>query len=142
MSEAAASASVDITALAKAITEAVAEASPVKQVHISRYRAQTPWNPTGELRRRKMEARFLQNGIELRDWHITDEDIDLLNQIKPGRYMDRKVEVVERNENGSRTVEIRYSNQSIGQRMEMKNYARNFTELLQNIVTEMKPAKK
>jgi hypothetical protein len=130
----------DIALLAKAITDAVTEASPVKQVHISKYKAITPWNPTGALRRPAMNAKFLDNGSEIPDWKVTDEDIALLNQLKPGRYLDRKLEVIERNDNGgARTVEIRYSNKNVGQRMEMKNYGRNFTELLQNIVTEQKP---
>lgn len=132
---------VDIQSLAKAITEAVAEASPVKQVHISRYKAETPWNPTGNKRRLQMNAKFYQNGSQIRDWHVTDEDIALLNQLKPGRYVDRKVEVIERNENSDRSIEIRYSNETIGQRMELKNHFRNFTELLQSIVTEQKPGK-
>lgn len=132
----------DITELAEALKFAITESSPVQQVHISRYKPITPWNPTGSVRRVPMNGKYFQNGSEIQEWRVTDEDITLLNQLQPGRYMGRKVEVVERNADGDRSVDIRYSNKDVGQRMDMKGLARNFTELLQNIVTEQKPAKK
>ena len=134
--------SIDLKELASAITNAVAEAGPIKQVPISRYLAKTPWNPTGSKQRPKLRATFLQNGYEIREAFVTDEQIHLLNQIKPGRYINRKVEVVERNEHGNHSIELRYNNKSIEDRMELKTEARNLTEMLQRIVNEQKPDKK
>lgn len=127
---------VDIDKLANAITNAVAEAGPVKQIHISRYTAKTPWNPTGSKQRPKMRCRFFQNGFEIREAFVTDEDIDRLNKIRPGRYLNRKVEVIQRNEHGNESMELRYSNATIEQRMELKNEARSLSEMLKRIVSE------
>lgn len=131
----------DVQGLAQAIRTAVEETAPQKQVHISRYIAQTPWNPTGTRVRPELRGRFFQNGRLIQDDRLTADEINKLNKLKPGRYFDRKVEVLERSENGDVTVEIRYSNKSMEQRMEMKNLARNLNELLDGILAETKPEK-
>lgn len=129
----------DIQALAGAIGQAIEETAPIKQIHISRYKAQTPFNPTGNKQRPKLNGKYWQNGYPLRPQHMTDEEITLANQIRPGRYFDRIVEVVERHENGEREVEIRYSNATVEQKMNNKNQFRNFKELCEGILTESKP---
>jgi hypothetical protein len=133
----------DIQALANALKGAVEETAPIKQIHISRYVAKTPFNPEGKKKheRSKLKCEFLQNGFKPNVGMLFDAEIDLINQLKPGRYLDRKVEVIERNEAGKRSIELRYDNASIEQRMEMKNVARSLGEMLEKIVAEQKPTK-
>lgn len=131
---------VDIGELAQAIKSAVEETAPIKQIHISRYVAKTPFNPTGSKKRPKLNCTFLQNGGRVHPGRLHNEEIELINQLKPGRYFDRKIEVVERIENGEREIDLRYSNGSIEQRMEMKNVARNLREMLHGILDQQKPA--
>lgn len=144
MSEAPASTTVDVMELAQAIKLAVEETAPIKQVHISQYRGKTPWNPTGKRphERPKLRGEFLQNGRKMYAERMSDREIELLNQIRPGRYVNRKIEVIERVMNDESTIEIRYNNGSPDQRSELKNEVRNLTEMLERIVAEGKPAKK
>jgi hypothetical protein len=131
---------VDVKELAQAIKEAVEETAPIKQVHISRYRAKTPFNPTGAKRaqRPKLNCTFFQNGDKPNPTRLFDEEIELINGLKPGRYINRVVEVVEKIEGGERAVEIRYSNKTPEQRFENKNHFRSLLELLRLIHAEMK----
>lgn len=133
--------SVDVKELAQALKEAIQETAPIQQVHISRYVAKTPFNPTGSKTRPKLRGLFLQNGGRMVEDRLTNDEITLLNKIRPGRYLDRRVEVIERTENGETSVEIRYSNASMEQRLELKNRARNLKEMLQGILDEQKPSK-
>jgi len=133
---------VDVSELAQAIKAAVEETAPIKQVHISRYVAKTAFNPTGAKKRPKLNCTFLQNGYEPPTDKMFDEEIELVNQLRPGRYLDRKVEVIERIEGNERSIELRYSNGTVEQRMEMKNIARSLREMLRLIVSEQKPEKK
>lgn len=137
--------SVNVRELAVALKEAIQETAPVVQEHISRYRGATPFNPSGaqEHERPQLRGTFLQNGSKMSMPFLSDNEINLLNQLKPGRFIGRKVEVVERVENGEVTVEIRYSNGTNEQRLEMKNEVRNLAELLERCIAEAgKPAKK
>lgn len=127
---------VDISELAQAIKSAVEETAPVKQVHISRYVATTPFNPTGDKRRVKLTREVFQNGIRVQPEFLHTEEIELLNKVKPGRYIGRRVEVIERGEGEEKNLEFRYRNQSIEQRLELKNHFRNFAEMLRLIVAE------
>lgn len=138
------SANVNVLELAQAIKMVVEETAPVKQVHISQYRPKSPWNPAGKRQHERPHLRgeFLQNGQRMIEDRLSEKEIELLNKIRPGRYINRKVEVIERQSNGEVTVEIRYNNQTADQRSELKNEARNLTEMLQRIVDEAKPEKK
>jgi hypothetical protein len=130
--------------LAQAIKLAVEETAPVKQVHVSQYRGKTPWNPTGKKahERPKLRGEFYQNGQRMFEDRLTEQEIGLLNKIRPGRYVNRKVEVIERQSNGEIAVEIRYSNATPDLRSELKNECRNLVEMLERIIAENKSATK
>jgi len=141
--------SIDISELAGAISAGIVQATnqtgPVKQLPITKYKHKTPWNPTGkkESQRPQFARLYMQNGAQIALWHVTDADVELLNQLRPGRYFDRKVEVVERvgeNVGDQACIEIRYNNASADQRFDLKNYFRNFSEMLRLIVEQQKAA--
>lgn len=135
---------VDVQELAQAIKSAVQETAPTQQVHISQYRGRTPWNPTGKRphERPKLRGEFMQNGQRMIADRLSEKEIGLLNQIKPGRYIGRKVEVIERQSNGEVAVEIRYNNATADQRSELKNEFRNLAELCERIIAEHKASAK
>lgn len=140
VNEAPAQTVVDVMDLAQAIKLAVEETAPMKQIHISQYRGKTPWNPTGKRphERLKLRGEFYQNGHRMVADKLSEKEIELLNQIKPGRYIKRKVEVIERNSGGEVGVEIRYSDATADLRSELKNEFRNITELCERIIAEHK----
>ena len=86
----------------------------------------------------KLTRDSFQNGFKLEEPRLFNTEIALLNRItRPGRYLDRTVEVVVRDEGrGSTSLDIRYPNKTIDQRMEQRGRWRTFTELLQLIVDE------
>jgi hypothetical protein len=133
-------ADVDVLELAQALKLAIEETAPIKQVHISRYDAKTPFNPTGRKahQRPKLTCKFVQNGEPAHASKMFDAEIEAVNKLKPGRYINRKVEVIERFDGGEREIEIRYSNATPQQRMENKNYWGNLTDLVTKILAEQK----
>jgi hypothetical protein len=141
--------SADTLALAQAIAKGIVDATnatgPIKQIPLTKYRGKTATNPTGEResRRPQMVRTFYQNGSAIQLWQITDKDVALLNQIRPGFYIGDRVQVVERAGDGKQTLrplDITYNNQTADQRFENKNEWRNFTELLTRLVAEAQDA--
>ena len=132
------------SAIARGIIDANNQTGPIKQVPLPRYRGASNKNAAGlpEYLRPKMARDYSQNGNQISRWMVSDADVALLNQLKAGRYVNRKVEVVvfPAEGGGIAQVDIRYSNASLDQRLELKNDFRTFTELLQRIVEEQTPA--
>jgi len=88
-------------------------------------------------RKPSLSRNTFQNGYRLRDEFLVAEEIDLLNKIKkPGRYINRMVEVIIRDEGSEQVLELRYSNKSPDQRFELKNYARSLREICERVLEE------
>lgn len=125
--------------LAKAIGDAVAAGlaanNPKKVTYGAFLKRPTANHPLGLLSP-KLSRNYFQNGRLITYDTVNDAQVLLLNRIThSGRYLDRKVEVIVRDEGGdSQSVELRYSNASIDQRMDLKSLFRNFTELVTQIV--------
>lgn len=95
----------------------------------------------GEYQRRlnatrvKLTREVYQNGYRLNAQDLNNEQIELLNRIsRTGRYIDRKIEVILREDGADQIVEFRYNNKSADQRMELRGYIRNFTDMLTQVV--------
>jgi hypothetical protein len=100
----------------------------------------------GEYQRRRNAGRsrltreVFQNGFRLGgpgqlDNSLDNKQIDLLNQIThTGRYIDRKVEVILREEGADQVLEIRYNNKTKDQALELRAFIRSFTDMLEQIV--------
>jgi hypothetical protein len=129
----------DLTSAVKTLaeTQALGKKTPLHQVKVV-----TPWDPTGvrkqPAKRLKAPAVF-QNGARLNPIMLSNEEMDLINQLKPGRYAKRRIEVVRRRD---KSIDIRYPNRTIEQRLELKGVARNLTELLKVILIEQEAAEK
>ncbi len=90
-----------------------------------------------------------QNGYGMQEATLSNEEIKLLNRItRPGRYIDRMVEVLVRNEGGEEEVEFRYSNKSVDQRFALRAKFRTLVEMLtlileaQDLEIATEPARK
>jgi hypothetical protein len=132
------------TAISSGIAQAGQTTGPIKQINITQYKPKSRVNPKGlrDHERVQFTRTYWQNGARIELWQVSDADVQRLNQLKPGRYIDRKVEVIERvSEMGeAQSVEIRYSNATLEQRFDLKNRFRNFTELLMIILDEQAQA--
>lgn len=120
--------------LAKALVEAIRETQPpVKKTPITRTK-RTPWSPTDGKPKLKLKRKMFHHSLEL-DTKISNEEIDLLNKIRPGVYCDGWVKVIRRKDKG---LDIDYPIRTSSQRLKLVNQfgIRDFKELLERIVSE------
>ncbi len=124
--------------LAQAIGDAVAaglEKNNPKKVTYGQYLKRGTKNHPLGLLSPKFTRLYFQNGHEVPYDMVTDAVVVLLNSIShSGRYLDRKVEVIVRDTGGdTQSVEFRYMNASIDDRMELKSLFRSFPDLVKQI---------
>jgi len=117
------------------------EAGPVPQISITRFKPQTPWNPSGD-KRTKLKRPTSINGHRLRELLLSPEEIKLLNELKPGKYGPRKSWVVIEENGGdvaeSSAIHFYFPNRTVEQRLEFNQHARNLLDALTMIVEEQK----
>jgi hypothetical protein len=89
-------------------------------------------------RKVKLKQPFHQNGVLIRIDQLTDEQVELVNQLKPGRYNSRKWEIVKRRD---RSIDFRYPNKTIEHRMQTASQAGDLTGMLKMILTEAETIK-
>lgn len=126
--------------LADAFVSAIERTKTPEKKTVANRKVNTPWSPKNGEPRLKLKRKFYQHGISVED-NVTNEDIALLNQIKPGRYCDGYVGVTLRKDRG---LDIDYPVRTASQKLRLiNNYGvRSFTELLQRIIDEKtNPAK-
>lgn len=120
--------------LVKAFVEALnATKAPTKKTFASR-KANTPWTPKDGEPQLKLKRKIYHHGLLLED-KISNAEINLMNQIKPGVYCDGFVKVNRRRDKG---IDIDYPIKTASHRLKLINQfgIRSFEELLQTIVTE------
>jgi hypothetical protein len=124
----------ELKTLVEVLVEDARDRKASKQVPLGKAKVKTPWNPSGELRKVKLKhKKFYQNGAEVNTDLMTDDEIALVNQLKPGRYNKRKWEVVKRKD---KSLDVRYPNKTLQQRWQLKAEASNFSAIIQKILLE------
>lgn len=98
----------------------------------------TPWQPAGTPKV-KMKREFYQHGIPVTK--VTNEEIELLNKVRPGNYCEGFVKVRLRQDRG---IDIDYPVKTASQRLKLVNQfgVRSFAELLQRLIDEHANPKK
>lgn len=121
-------------ALAEAFVEAIERTKPAAKITIANRKPRTPWHSDTTVPRSKMKRKFYHHGLIIED-KVTNEEIDLLNRVKPGRFCDGHVVVTLRKDRG---IDIDYPVRTAAQRLKLVNTygIRSFTELLQRVVDE------
>jgi hypothetical protein len=88
--------------------------------------------------RPKMRRPYFENGIHQEGLVLSNTEIDLLNQItRTGRYINRLVEVIVRQEGADEILEMRW-NTKRDAIFELKGYARNFEDICRQVVEAQK----
>ncbi len=136
----------DAEALGKAIAEGIragmAAIAPRRRVTAGEYDPKNALHPNKKLTPRLLRTVF-QNGRHLQEHQLKDEEIRLLNQIvRPGRYIDRRVEVVIQENGNDISLDIRYNDKGISQQIENKAYWIDLTQMFSKIVSEQAEALK
>lgn len=108
---------VGVEALAKAITQAIGQTGPRRFIPFGQQSLVSEFNPKG-LRNRKLARTVYQNGNRINVDLVYDVEIELLDAIKPGRYIENLVRIVEgEDQDGTTAIHILYHNKTADQRM-------------------------
>jgi hypothetical protein len=120
--------------LADAFVEAIERTKPPAKITIANRKPKTPWTPPEGTPRTKMKRKFYHHGM-LMDEKVSNEEIELLNQVRPGHYCDGYVRVTLRKDRG---IDVDYPVRTASQRLRLINQygIRSFKELLQRLIDE------
>ena len=84
--------------------------------------------------RSNLRRPYFENGIHQEGLVLTNAEIDYLNQIdRTGRYINRLVEVIVRNDGADEILELRWNTKRDAM-FELKGYARNFEDIVRQVV--------
>lgn len=124
--------------LAKAVdalnnTAEAMRANTIVKVPLSKFKTRSPFNPTGR-KGRKLSRRVYQNGFPVLVTRLHDNEIELLEQVTPGNYLNNTVAIRESKNGASIDLHIVYKNKTIDQRMSKSWHG--FSDLLGKCVRE------
>jgi hypothetical protein len=121
-------------ALADAFVNAIERTKPVEKKTSANRKKRTPWTPKDGTPKLKMKRVFYHHGIPLGE-NVSNEEIALLNQLKPGHYCEGFVRVTLRKDRG---IDVDHPVRTASQRLKLVNTygIRSFGELLQRIIDE------
>lgn len=110
----------DIAKLAAAIGLAIGGAmkdiAPRKFIPFGQHDARTVFNPTGK-RNRTLKYKSYQNGFPEKEDTLYDEEIELLDKLEQGNYIDNLVTVLKTEDFDGGTININYKCKTPDQRM-------------------------
>lgn len=114
--------------------KSLAESTAAKRkIGIAEASKVTPWNPDGGPKKRLKVTAFYMNGARVNPVMLTNEEIDLINQLKPGAFNKKKWVVRKRRD---KSIELQYPNKSVEHRIELRGEAGNLAGMLKKILTE------
>ena len=121
-------------ALADAFVNAIERTRPPEKKTVANRKRNSPWSPKDGSPQLKLKRAMYQHGVPI-DGVVSNEEIDLLNKIKPGVYCEGFVRVTLRKDRG---LDVDYPVKTASQRLKLVNRfgIRSLTELLQRIIDE------
>lgn len=122
--------------LAAALVQAIDVAKgPQKKTQFTR-KINTPWTPKDGSPKLKLKRKMYQHGLVMDEDFLTNEEIALLNKVRPGRFMNGHVNVRRRKDWG---IDIDYPVKTAAQRMRLASEfrIRSLTELLERCLEEV-----
>lgn len=124
-----------IQQLIAALVAAIQQTKPIEKKNAINRKKGDPWQPKNGEAKLKLKRKMYQHAIPLDPDMFHNEEIDLLNNLKPGRFMDGWVQVIRRKDKG---IDIDYPIKTAAQRLKLVNQfgIRNFRELVARCVEE------
>lgn len=127
-------------ALVRAFSEAMRSNAPKRKITIGEYDPRSPWHPK-KANSVVLTRLCFQNGFALNPDQLSNNEITLLNKIdRSGRYIERLVEVILRDDSAEDVVEIRYRNKTADQRNDIARHCRSLEDMLTQIVRDQEAA--
>lgn len=131
----------DMKMLAEAILMGLRANAPRKIIPFGQQNPTNAFNPTGK-RGRKLHKKCYQNGFRLGtaepdgNINMTDEEIALIAQVRPGHYVDNLITVVELPTVDGGELHINYKNKTADQRMQIGSRVGSFAGMLKLLIKE------
>jgi hypothetical protein len=130
----------DIDALARALQQAIEATRPPTPKNIFTRKKGSPWDPKDGTPKAKLKRKMYHHGLLIDEKRVSNEEIERLNKVRPGSYMDGNVQVIRRRDKG---IDIRYSIKGQAQKVKLYGYGvRNFADLCERIIFEQSLPKK
>lgn len=123
------------TELVNALVQAIEATRPVSKKNAVNRTASTPWTPKDGSPKLKLKRKMSQHGQTLDADILFNEEIELLNKVRPGVFLEGAVRVTRRKDKG---IDIDYSVKTASNRLKLVNQfgIRNFTDLLARCIYE------
>lgn len=131
---------VSVEQLGQSIADAIRAGQPKQKKTYSEVVLKTKNNPTGS-RSRKINQPTFVNGYEVNLSDplcvFSDEELSLLNKVRPGRFVKGMVSVFERDLGAAgKELHVQWDNSLVDRRMALKSECRNLTEILKTCLDE------
>jgi uncharacterized protein (DUF849 family) len=123
----------------RSLVESIKAMTPQRKLRFSEIKPVSKFNPTGN-RKRKLDRLVYQNGRRANVKLMFDEELKLIGQIVPGRYIDGLVtiRVVEGTNGALDQFHIEYANKTHDQRLANAAHWRSLVAMLRLCHDEMK----
>jgi hypothetical protein len=127
--------SVGMSELAQALVQAIETTKPPQKKTAITRKPNTPWTPKDGSPKLKLKRKMYQHGILIDEDLVSNEEVELLNKLKPGLFLNGHVKVYRRRDRG---IDIDYPIKTAAQRLKLVNQfgIRNLAELLQRCISE------
>lgn len=102
--------------LVNALVEAIKITKPVEKKTAANRVPKSPWDPKDGSKKLKLRRKHYQHGLLMDPDFLTNEQIALLNKLKPGRFLNGWVKVARRKDGG---IDIDYPIKTAAQRMKL-----------------------
>jgi hypothetical protein len=104
------------TALVNALIQAIQATKPVEKKTAYSRKANTPWTPKDGSAKTKLKRDIYQHSLKLDPDMLSNDEVAVLNKLRPGRYLDQWVVVTKRRDGG---INITYPVKTASQRMKL-----------------------
>lgn len=130
-------AAMELMAQSNAMLAAKQDQGAIQQIPLPKSELRTPWYKGPRQGRPKFARNTFMNGNMLREIMHSNEEINLFNRVKAGRYCSGQVTVTEKfSSEGRDEVEIVVANKTRSDQIALAQLAPSSTVLLNNILKE------
>lgn len=127
-------------ALAGAMTQAINASRPLK-ITTSNRKRQTPWTPKNGEVKLKLKRKFYQHSLPQTEDRLSNEEIALINKLRPGTYCEGWIKVIRRRDKG---IDLDYPFKTAQHKTKLSNELglRNLVEICERCISEAELPKK
>lgn len=100
--------------LIDALVQAISITKPVEKKTIANRKPGDPWQPTDGSKKLKLKRKMYEHGILMDPDYLSNDDIDVLNKVKVGRFLNGQLIIAKRKDGG---INIDFPHKTASQRL-------------------------